>query len=80
MQASQGFKLYSGLLNDQRRSRVRAITSEDSVGLDGLIELAKSKAELAGIQFATNLPALMIEDLENEIQEIIELLEEDDDA
>ncbi|ATB52646.1 hypothetical protein PVS_10 [Vibrio phage vB_VspS_VS-ABTNL-3] len=69
-----------GLLEEQRRARVRAIISEDSIGLDGLIESAKNKAELGGIQFATNLPALMIEDLENEIQEILELMNGDDDA
>lgn len=80
MQEQPGFKLYSRLLEEQRRARVRALVSEDSEGLDGLIELAKSKSELAGIQFATNLPSLMIEDLENEIQEILELLEGEDDA
>ncbi len=74
-----GFKLYSRLVDDQRRNRVKEIISMEADSLDDLIALGNAKKELAGIQFSAKLPELMIEDLEDEIREVLDLLRSDDD-
>ena len=74
-----GFKLYKSLLDDQRRMRVQEIVGKDSHSLDELIAVGSMKSELAGIQFAGNLPQMMVETLEDEIKSIIHELEDYED-
>lgn len=67
---SPGWALYSKLLSDQRRMWTKNIIGSEEDGLDGLIELGKNKSYLAGMQFAFNLPELLIRDLADEAAEV----------
>lgn len=74
-----GFKLYSNLVEEQRRLRVKEIVGMEADSLDSLIKLGNMKKELAGIQFSANLPQMMMDSLEDEVVEILELLRGEDD-
>lgn len=55
------------------------IIQADDVGLDGLIQLAKAKSELAGIQFVLNWPQSVVNMNEEEIQLIMESIQNEED-
>lgn len=74
-----GFKLFSNLVDEQRRSRVKEIVGMEADSLDSLIKLGNAKKELAGIQFAAALPQMMIDSLEDEVKEILDILRGDED-
>lgn len=79
MQEHPGYKIYSELLDDQRRMRVREIVGLEADSLDSLICLGGKKNELAGVQFAAGLPELLIGELHAEIKEILTELRGDED-
>lgn len=70
--SSEGYKLFLGLVDVQRRRRVADIIGSDERGLDGLLEVAKDKAFLGGMQFAASFPQVMIQTLTDECQELLE--------
>lgn len=74
-----GFKLFSNLVDEQRRSRVKEIVGMEADSLDSLIKLGNLKKELAGIQFAAALPQIMVDSLNDEIIELLEIIRGEED-
>lgn len=68
--ATDGWGLLAEQMRAVRINKRNEVLSTTNEGLNGLIEDAKSKSELAGIEFALNWPALQIETLDMQIMEI----------
>lgn len=76
---SQGWVHLVNELKGQQRRIKQELLQADNVGLDGLIEMAKAKSELAGIEFVLNWPSSMVRMDEEEIQSLMETLQNEDD-
>ena len=65
------------MLNSRRLGLRQSLFGIDSNsrGLDGLIEIARTQSELAGIEFVLNLPKFIIDDNEMQLEAIIEDLQ-----
>lgn len=57
---------------EQRRRLTSDETDVVATGLDDLIKVNAKKAELVGMQYAINLPALMVEECEFQRKEVLE--------
>lgn len=64
---SPGWALLDRILSDQMRLRKRDITTRPLTDLDSTFALTYAQGELAGVRLARELPAILVEDLENEI-------------
>lgn len=71
-------RLVNDLRVHQMRLRQEILQSEDE-GLDGMIQTAKAKSELAGIQFALNWPQSIINMNEEEILSLVETIQNETD-
>lgn len=71
LQQSQGWGRLAKTLRDNCRCRRDNILRHNEPGLDGLIELAKDKQELAGIEFALAFPQFMINAYQEELDSMI---------
>ena len=74
LQQSEGWVQLVKLINGRRLGLRQSLFGVDSngKGLDGLIELARTQSELAGIEFVINLPRFVIEENEMQLRAIIE--------
>jgi hypothetical protein len=68
---SPGWARLDKLLANICRCRRDAILRQNDPGLDGLIELAKDKQELAGIEFVRAFPASIINMYKEESEQLI---------
>ena len=77
LQQSEGWGLLGKMLNSRRLGLRQSLFGIDanSRGLDGLIEIARTQSELAGIEFVLNLPKFIIDDNEMQLEAIIEDLQ-----
>lgn len=71
-------QLVSDLRGQQMRLRQEILQSDDS-GLDHMIQTAKAKSELAGIQFVLNWPQSMVDMNEEEILSLMEMIQNEED-
>lgn len=71
LRGSPGWQLFLQAVENNRRQIVKTIFARDSHGLDGAIEDAKDKSYLAGVQAAASFPALWIETLKDEMEELL---------
>lgn len=72
LQQSQGWGRLVKVLKDNCRCRRENILRQNDPGLDGLIELAKDKQELAGIEFALAFPQFMINSYQEEFDTLLQ--------
>ena len=72
---SKGYNYFLDLIEERRRAQVKDLFNSDGVGLDGLIEDAKDKAFLAGMQTAGTLLESYLQMFEDEKKEILSELE-----
>lgn len=73
---------WARLVKDLRVQQIRLkqeILQSDDGGLDGMVQTAKAKSELAGIQFALNWPQSMTTMHEEEILSLMEIIQNEQD-
>lgn len=76
---SEGWaQLVKDLRGQQLRLKQEILQSDDG-GLDSMIQTAKAKSELAGIQFTLNWPQSMVLMNEEEIITLMETIQNEDD-
>lgn len=78
--ASEGWERLAKMVQSLRLTKRNQILGGSGEGLNGLVEDAKVRSELAGIEFLFGVPQQMVEDLQLEVDAVLEELRMDEEV
>lgn len=73
-----GWGRLANYLNQVRIARRNSILAGNDDGLNGLIEDAKSRSELAGIEFVLGTPQALIDEAQLEIEALLQQMRDEE--
>lgn len=78
MMKHPGWLRLKAFMDSARIGRRNNILQSDTGGMDALIDLGQMKAELAGMEFAMNMPQMLIEEAQLEEKALTEEMQNED--
>lgn len=70
--ASEGWKVYCGVVEKQQTARLDGIVLTPLPGLDAALEQEYKKGEIAGMRMALQLPQALLDDAEESLKHLRE--------